>query len=88
MRRLRRRWVVLAGVAGLYGTLVVSDFGVLYWLTDTTRSPAPGTPEERYGVIPTFRCRYFTGAGTFSVETSMAFGAETCSLFKHRSRAA
>lgn len=79
MKRLRKRWLVLAVVAGLYGALALSDHGVVYWFTDTT--PAS---DEVHGVIPTFRCHYFTGTGTFSFETSMGFGAEACPPLKRQ----
>ncbi|KQW86508.1 hypothetical protein [Brevundimonas sp. Root1279] len=87
LKRFRKRYLVLAAVIGLYGALVLSSHGVLFWLTDTSRPPLPKTSEESHGVIPTFRCHYFTGTGTFSVETSMGFGAEVCSVLKHKSRA-
>ena len=79
MKRLRKRWLVLAAVIGLCGTLALSDHGVVYWLTDTTPPHRPGTSDEIHGVIPTFRCHYFTGTGTFSFESwPEAFGEEAC----------
>ena len=80
MKRLRKRWLVLAAAAGLYGALALSGHGVLYWLTNTT---APHQPGEIY--VPTFRCHYFTGTGTFSFEASTGFGAEACSPLKRPS---
>ena len=81
MKRLRKRWLVLAAAIGLYGTLVLSDHGVLYWLTDTTQPHRPGTI-----YVPTFRCHYFTGTGIFSFEASWGgFGAESCSPLKRPS---
>lgn len=84
MKRLKKRWLLLGTLVGLYGALALSDHGVLYWLNDTTPAHRPGTSDEIHGVIPTFRCHYFTGTGTFSFESSMAFGAETCSPLKRQ----
>ncbi len=81
MKRLRKRWLVLVAVIGLYGALALSNHGVLYWLTFTTPPHRPGTI-----YVPTFRCHYLTGTGTFSFETSTGFGAEACSPLKRQSR--
>lgn len=83
MKRPRKRTLLLGAVIALYGALVISDHGVLFWLPESTRWPPPGT-EEEHGVLRTFRCHYFTGTGTFSLETSRGFGAESCGLVKRQ----
>jgi hypothetical protein len=83
MKRPRKRTLLLGAVIALYGALVVSDHGVLFWLTESTRWPRPGA-EEEHGVLRTFRCHYFTGTGTFSLESSMGFGAESCEPVKRQ----
>ena len=74
MRRLRKRWIVLVAAVSLFGALVLSGRGVLYRVTDTSPSS-----DEIHGVIPTWRCHYVTGAGTFSFEsTQEAYGDDVC----------
>ena len=74
MKRLRKRWIVLIGVLGLVGALVLSGHGVLYRVTDTSPSS-----DDVHGVIPTWRCHYVTGTGTFSFESTMeAYGDSVC----------
>ena len=84
MNQPRKRTILLGALIALYVALVVSDHGVLFWLTNTTRTPLPETSEEKHGVIRTVRCHYFTGTGTFSFETSTGFGAEICGLAKRQ----
>ena len=80
VRKPRRlRWIFLALFTFLYITLVVSGHGVLFWIRDTTLPPGANGP---LGVIPTFRCHYFTGTRTFRLDTSMGFGAETCFVLR------
>ena len=73
-------WLALAIVtAACWATLVVSRHGLLYWVSNTTDPEPPSdAPGAAYGVIPTFRCHYFTGSGTVTTDTSMAFGADPC----------
>ncbi len=73
------RWIFAGLFALLYGSLVVSGNGVLFWIQDTTLPPGSNGP---YGVISTFRCYYFTGMRTFRLDTSMGFGAETCFVLR------
>ena len=84
------KWRKLAGALlalpiVLWCALLVSGLGVLVGVTDTTRPPRPNTADEQHGVLPTFRCHYFTATGKFSHEGSMAFGAESCSPLKRPS---
>jgi hypothetical protein len=80
VRKSRRlRWIFPGLLALLYISLIVSGYGVLFWIQNTTLPPGSNGP---HGVIPTFRCHYFTGARTFRLDTSMGFGAETCSVFR------
>ena len=82
MNRPRKLWLVLlVAFAALWAGLVVSRHAALYWVSNTTNTEAPTDgPEAAYGAIPTFRCHYFTGWGTFTTETSMAFGADPSHL--------
>jgi hypothetical protein len=82
MKGGRKRWLVLAAAVSVYASLALSNHGVLYWLADTTWPPAPKTTEENHGVLRTVRCHYFTGSGSFRIDTSTGFGAETCGLLK------
>lgn len=80
VRKSRRlHWIFPGLLALLYISLIVSGHGVLFWIENTTLPPGANGP---YGVIPTFRCHYFTGTRTFPLDTSMGFGAEPCLVFK------
>ena len=79
MRRLRKRWIILVAATSLCGALVLSGHGVLYRVTDTTPSDTTPSSDEVHGVIPTWRCHYVTGTGTFSFESTMeAYGDDVC----------
>lgn len=74
MKRLRKRWIVLFGAISLCGAIFLSGHGVLYQVTDTTPDS-----DDIHGRIPTWRCHYVTGTGTFSFESTMeAYGDSVC----------
>ena len=80
VRKSRRlRWIFPGLFALLYISLVLSGHGVVFWIQDTTLPPGSNGPQ---GVLPTFRCHYFTGTRTFPLDTSMGFGAEPCLVFR------
>jgi hypothetical protein len=86
--------LLLWTMAALYVGLVVSGHGVLFWLTNTTLPPpltpvenSPGVIGDSHGSLRMVRCHYFTGTGTFNLDTTMAFRAPTCGLLKRRSTA-
>lgn len=80
VRKARRpRWLFPGLIALLYVSLIVSGNGVLFWIQDTTLPPED---VEHHGTIPTFRCHYFAGVRTFRLDTSRAFGAETCHVLR------
>lgn len=76
MRWLRFLGVLLTALIVLGGAVLVSGFGILFGVTDTTEPPPVGA---EHGSIPTWRCHYFTAKGTFSFESTMeASGDDVC----------
>lgn len=76
MKWLRFLGVLLAVLIALCGALMISGFGILFSVTDTTVPPPAGA---EHGSIRTWRCHYVTAKGTFSFESMMeAYGDDVC----------
>jgi hypothetical protein len=80
MKWLRFATALLGVLIVLFGAILLSGQGVLFAMIDAME---PVTPDNAgHGRIPAWRCHYVTAKGTFSFESSMAFGAEPCDLLK------
>ena len=68
MKWLRVLGALLTVLVASSGALLISGFGILSAVTDTTEPPPAGAD---HGSIRTWRCHYFTAKGTFSFESTM-----------------
>ena len=83
MKWLKIPLALLAVLIVLFGAILLSGRGVLFAVTDATEPSNPANAE--HGRIRAWRRHYVTATGTFSFESSMAFGAEPCGVLKRPS---